>query len=224
VSERRRSPRAPHRWKESRWRFLRNIRSRVRTGRAACCHELCARGGAPRLAMTWVATPPRLHVPRGARQPSHAPVCVSREAQGSRALRHGAPAGRGGNRRREALAGGASPLAVQRCAAGHKGASRALRGRILVSHDALASDPTPGFRSLSQGVGLEWTATADRVLASLNRPGRRTERARLASQLPEICRSRLRPISSPRSRHCSSASGSNLERGFFGSTVDRGRW
>jgi Sulfotransferase family len=64
---------------------------------------------------------------------------------------------------------------------------------ILVSHESLASDPAPGFRSLSQGLGLEWTATADRVLASLNRPGRGTERARLASQLPEIWRSRLRP-------------------------------
>lgn len=64
---------------------------------------------------------------------------------------------------------------------------------LVVSHEALCDDPALGFRSLSHQLGLDWTAAAERVLDSLNRPGRGTQRARLSSQLPEIWRSRLRP-------------------------------
>ncbi|MDQ3380362.1 MAG: sulfotransferase [Actinomycetota bacterium] len=63
---------------------------------------------------------------------------------------------------------------------------------LVVSHEVLCDDPALGFRSLSHQLGLGWTPAAERVLDSLNRPGRGTERARLSSQLPEVWRSRLR--------------------------------
>jgi hypothetical protein len=64
---------------------------------------------------------------------------------------------------------------------------------ILVRHEELCDDPGLRFRTLSHALGLEWTTDGDRTMAGLNLPGRGIERARVASELPEIWRSRLAP-------------------------------
>jgi Sulfotransferase family len=64
---------------------------------------------------------------------------------------------------------------------------------VVVRHEELCRAPNESFREAAVRSGLEWTVEADRTLANLNRPGSGTEVHRVASELPDVWRSRLAP-------------------------------
>lgn len=58
-------------------------------------------------------------------------------------------------------------------------------------HETLCVDPHGGFRTLADGLGLQWSDDVDRLLEEMNRPGRAYETNRVAGDLQEVWRSRL---------------------------------
>jgi hypothetical protein len=63
----------------------------------------------------------------------------------------------------------------------------------VVRHEELCRSPHAAFRQLAATIGLEWTVDTDDLLDELNRMGRGMQRVRVASELPEVWRSRLGP-------------------------------
>lgn len=63
----------------------------------------------------------------------------------------------------------------------------------VVRHEDLCRQPHDLFPALAARVGLEWTSDTSRLLDDLNRSGSGVSRARIASELPEVWRGRLRP-------------------------------
>jgi hypothetical protein len=224
VSERRRPPRAPHRWKESRWRFLRNIRSRVRAGRAACCHELRARGGTPRSATSWVATllgstfleEPDNHLTHAFafrakhRLPGRFDTGLRPDEEATdyeRLLREAPrPAPFSGvprcTRARRALCAGASSSATRRSpATRHRGSGPYRKGSAWSGRPRRIACWPPSTRPAVARSALGWRANCRRFADHAFPPSAHRDRA-VARALPAR----------------------NLERGLFGSTADRGPW
>ena len=63
----------------------------------------------------------------------------------------------------------------------------------VVRHEELCRSPHAAFRQLAATIGLEWTVDTDELLDELNRTGKGMQRVRVASELPEVWRSRLGP-------------------------------
>lgn len=64
-------------------------------------------------------------------------------------------------------------------------------GWPCVVHEELSIDPSDGFATLAANAGLPWTQEADRMIRSMDRPGRGYETARVAAELPAAWRARL---------------------------------
>lgn len=63
----------------------------------------------------------------------------------------------------------------------------------VVVHEELCRHPAGGFRPLFDAVGLQWGPATDARLAEDDRPGHEYATQRVAAELPEAWRSRLRP-------------------------------
>lgn len=61
----------------------------------------------------------------------------------------------------------------------------------VLRHEELCRSPHAAFPQLATRIGLEWTVEADELLNELNRSGKGMQRVRVASELPEVWRSRL---------------------------------
>jgi hypothetical protein len=62
---------------------------------------------------------------------------------------------------------------------------------VVLSHEALCTDPHERFRDAAADLGLDWGSSVDALLDELNRPGEGYETARVASDLQGVWRKRL---------------------------------
>jgi hypothetical protein len=62
---------------------------------------------------------------------------------------------------------------------------------VVLSHEALCTEPHERFKEAAESLGLRWDATVDALLDALDRPGQGYETARVASHLADVWRTRL---------------------------------